>query len=208
MTVEQSRAALAGWGKHLSGRGLCPGTSGNVSVAVNDGWLCTPTGRALGELAPSDVAFIDKDGEIDARGPAPTKEWRMHLALYQTRPEVQAIVHLHSTYAVAVSCRADVSAESAIPPLTSYYAMNVRRLPLVPWQPPGDAALAEAVREYATLSPTLLLANHGPVVGASSLERAVNISEELEEAAKIWLVLHGIPTIELTAAQIERLPKP
>jgi ribulose-5-phosphate 4-epimerase/fuculose-1-phosphate aldolase len=131
----------------------------------------------------------------------------MHLAVYEVRKEVQAIVHLHSTYAVAASCRA-IPGENAIPALTSYFAMNVSRLPLVEWEPPGDTALADAVRRAAAESETLLLANHGPIVAASSLRRAVNVSEELEEGAKVWLLLTGIPFRELTPEQVARLPKP
>lgn len=205
MKTEEAAEELVAWCRYLDIRGLCPGSSGNVSCRVEEGFICTPTGSALGEVAPETLALIAPDGRATARGSAPTKEWRLHLGVYAMRPEVSAIVHLHSRYAVAASCRADTDTDNVIPPLTSYYAMNVERLPLVPWNPPGSVELADAVRKRATESPMLMLANHGPVVGASSLASAAHISEEVEEAAAVWLALGGTGYRALSSEQIRKL---
>jgi ribulose-5-phosphate 4-epimerase/fuculose-1-phosphate aldolase len=205
MSLNEVGTELIDWCRYLAGRGLCPGASGNVSSRRNDGWVCTPTGRELGRIEPSDLAVMDRMGLRADGSPVPTKEWQLHLALYRVRPEVSAVVHLHSRYAVAASCRSNVNAADVIPALTSYYVMNVDRLPLVPWQPPGDPALARAVGESAHDSSTLLLANHGSVVGAQSLGLASHIAEEIEEAAAIWLALGELPCRALNREQIDRL---
>lgn len=201
---DDARPTLVAWCQELHRRGLCPGTSGNVSVRDGQSWLCTPTGGALGDVSADALCAIGADGApaADAR---PTKEWGLHLALYRARPEVQAIVHLHSRHAAAVSCRADLDPTDTIPKLTAYYAMHVETLPLVEWHPPGDPLLAAAVAAAGATSRTVLLANHGPVVGASSLPLAVRTAEEIEEAAALWLTLEGRPVRALSEQQLARL---
>ncbi len=85
------------------------------------------------------------DGSLISGDP-PSKEAFLHLTIYQERPSAQAVVHLHSPYAVAVSCLAEVNPDDVIPPITAYYVMRVGQLPLIPYYRPGDRALAEAVR--------------------------------------------------------------
>jgi ribulose-5-phosphate 4-epimerase/fuculose-1-phosphate aldolase len=138
----------------------------------------------------------------DAR---PTKEASMHAALYRARPTARAVVHLHSTHAVAVSCLADIDDRSALPPLTAYFAMRVGHLPLVPYFAPGDRALSAAVEEMARKHHSMLLANHGSVVAADSLLSAADAAEEIEETARLWLMLRDLPTRPLTSAQITSL---
>jgi len=94
-----------------------------------------------------------------------------------------------------------------LPPVTAYYVMRVGSLPLVPYYPPGDLELAEAVRKLAGRHHAVLLANHGPVVAGDSLETAVNAIEELEETAKLFLLLRQEKTRFLTpeqAAEVRR----
>ena len=91
------------------------------------------------------------------------------------------------------------------PPITAYYVMRVGRLPLVPYFKPGDLSLAEAVRGFAAKHHAVLLANHGPVVAGSSLDAAVNAVEELEETAKLYLLLRGAKTRFLTPEQVKEL---
>jgi ribulose-5-phosphate 4-epimerase/fuculose-1-phosphate aldolase len=116
-----------------------------------------------------------------------------------------AVVHLHSTHSVAVSCLAEIDPEDVLPPITAYYVMRVGKLPLVPYFPPGDMALADAVRETARRHHAMLLANHGPVVAGKSLENAVHAAEELEETAKLFLMLRGEKTRFLTPEQVADL---
>ena len=114
-------------------------------------------------------------------------------------------MHLHSTHSVAVSCLADVNPRDVLPPLTAYYVMRVGTMPLVPYFPPGDRALAEAVRGLAAKHSAVLLANHGPVVAGTTLEAALYATEELEETARLYLLLHGRNPRCLTAEQVTDL---
>jgi ribulose-5-phosphate 4-epimerase/fuculose-1-phosphate aldolase len=204
---ETLRNSIVAHGGSLFARGLSPGTSGNISVRSGDGWLMTPTNSSLGRLDAERLSRLDADGRY-VGGDPPTKENWLHLAMYDERPDAQAIVHLHSTYAVAAACLADADPEDVLPPLTPYYVMRVGRLPLVPYARPGDRSLADAVREQARECHALLLANHGPMVAGPSLDAAASAIEELEETAKLVLLLRGLPTRWLSPEQVAELRPP
>jgi len=188
-------------GKSMFNRGLTFGSSGNISVRLEDGWLMTPTGSTMGSLDPARIAKLDDAGG-HVSGDKPTKETFLHTAMYEERPATGAVVHLHSSHSVAVSCLADVDPANVLPPITAYYVMKIGKLPLVPYFPPGDLDLARAVREMASDHHAVLLANHGPVVAGKSLEDAVYATEELEETAKLFLMLRGMETRFLTSDQV------
>ncbi|RMI39833.1 3-oxo-tetronate 4-phosphate decarboxylase [Streptomyces triticirhizae] len=184
-------AQLVATGRSLFDRGRTHGSTGNLSVRLPDGRvLVTPTGASLGALDPEALAVIDREGRHLA-GPRPTKEAFLHAAVYRARPEAGAVVHLHATHAVAVSCLADVDPADALPPLTAYYRMRVGRLPLLPYHAPGDLALGPLAEAAAADHHAFLLANHGPVVAGPSLAAATDAAEELEETARLHLLLHG-----------------
>ena len=191
-------------GRSIFQRGLTAGSSGNISNRVADGWLLTPTDSCLGELDPARLSKLDWDGNHVA-GDKPSKESVLHRAVYAERDRAQAIVHLHSTHSAAVSCMGGLDPDDCLPPLTPYFVMKIGRLPLIPYARPGDAALADAIRARATRHSAVLLANHGPVVSGSSLEAALYATEELEETAKLFLLLRNVPTRPLDAAQIAEL---
>ena len=200
------REAIVRYGQSLFARGLTFGSSGNISARVDSGWLMTPTNVALDRLDPARLAKLDDSGKL-LSGDAPTKESFLHIAMYRERTSAQAVVHLHSTHSVAVSCLADVDADDVLPPVTAYYVMRVGSLPLVPYYPPGDLDLADAVRKLAGKHHAVLLANHGPVVAGTSLDAAVQAIEELEETAKLFLLLRHEKTRWLTpeqAAEVRR----
>jgi len=201
---EGLRRSIVEVGRSLFDRGLSPGTSGNLSVRLDDGFLMTPTNSSLGALEPGRLSHLGADGGL-LDGDSPTKEAWLHLAMYAARPEAHAIVHLHSTHAVAVACLDDLDPEDVLPALTPYYVMRVGRLPLVPYGRPGDDSLSAAVRERARSSHALLLANHGPIVAGLSVESAASAAEEIEETAKLVLLLRGLPTRELTREQRDEL---
>ena len=185
-------------------RRLTFGSSGNISVKIADGWLMTPTGSSLGRLDPSRLSKLDEKGKLIS-GDAPTQESFLHLAMYRERATAGAVVHLHSTHSVAVSCLDGINHDDVLPPITAYYVMRVGKLPLIPYYAPGDAALGEAVGQFAAKHAAVLLANHGPIVSGSSLSAAVDAIEELEETARLYLLLHGKPTHCLSAAQVADL---
>jgi ribulose-5-phosphate 4-epimerase/fuculose-1-phosphate aldolase len=201
MTEAALREGIVRFGRSMFERGLTFGSSGNISARLDGGWLMTPTNVALDRLDPARLARLDDEGRL-LSGDAPTKESFLHIAMYRERPAAKAVVHLHSTYSVAVSCLADVDAADVLPPVTAYYVMRVGALPLIPYYPPGDPDLAEAVRKLAGRHQAVLLANHGPVVAGDSLAAAVNAIEELEETAKLFLLLRQEKTRFLTAEQV------
>jgi ribulose-5-phosphate 4-epimerase/fuculose-1-phosphate aldolase len=204
MNETSARDEIANLAKSMFDRGLTFGSSGNISVRVDDGWLMTPTGVTMGSIDPARISKLDNDGNhVD--GDKPTKESFLHLAMYDERPASGAIVHLHSTHSVAVSCLADIDHKNVLPPITAYYVMRIGTLPLIPYFPPGDVNLAQAVREMASDHHAVLLANHGPVVAGKSLQDAVSATEELEETAKLFLMLQGAKTRFLDDAQVAEL---
>lgn len=198
------REALCRTAHSLYARGLTHGSTGNLSLRVDDGWLMSPTGASLGELDPARLSFLGADGR-HVSGDKPTKESFLHLAMYQQRPGSGAVVHLHSTHSVAISLLPELDPADLLPPLTAYYVMRIGALPLVPYYPPGDTALADAVRAVAGKHHAMLLANHGPVVAGSSLAAATDAIEELEATSRLYLLLRGERLRVLTADQVAEL---
>lgn len=198
------REAICACGRTLYARGLATGSSGNLSARLADGWLLTPTNSCLGELDPARLAKLDWQGQ-PLSGDPPSKEAFLHRAMYEARAGAGAIIHLHSTHAAAVSCMAGLDADDCIPPLTPYFVMKIGRLPLVPYHRPGDPSLGDAIRALAGRHGAVLLANHGPVVSGKTLEAALYACEELEETAKLFLLLKAHNPRALDAAQIDEL---
>jgi ribulose-5-phosphate 4-epimerase/fuculose-1-phosphate aldolase len=207
MSETNIREEICRLGRSLFERGLTPGSSGNISVKLDDGgWLVTPTNASLGFLDPARLSRLDAAGRL-LSGDAPTKEVQLHSALYETRAPARAVVHLHSTHSVALSMLPDIDPRAALPPMTAYYLMKCGATALVPYYRPGDPAVADAIKGLAGQYSSVLLANHGPVVSGDTLEAAVFAVEELEETAKLYLLLRGLNPRYLTPAQIADLTK-
>ncbi|MFO1322525.1 MAG: 3-oxo-tetronate 4-phosphate decarboxylase [Burkholderiales bacterium] len=204
MSESELRDALADRARSLYDRGYAHGSSGNLSVRLPDGILVTPTGSSLGRIDPARLAKVSPEG-VALSGDPPSKESFLHLAMYAQRPQARAIVHLHCTCAVAVSCLVHADPRNVLPPLTAYHVMRVGTLPLIPYYRPGDRALAAAVGAAAARHRAVLLANHGPVVSGRSLDDAVDNAEELEQTAKLSLLLAGRDVAPLSPMQIAEL---
>jgi len=204
MNESALREEIVRFGRSLFDRGLTAGSTGNISVRLDDGWLLTPTNACLGNLDPARLAKLDWQGR-SISGDTPSKEAFLHRSLYEERQDAGAIVHLHSTHSAAVSCMSGLDHANCLPPLTAYFVMKIGRLPLVPYYRPGDPALGVAIKGLAGKHSAVLLANHGPVVSSRSLEAAVYATEELEETAKLFLLLRNTATSPLNNAQIEEL---
>ena len=204
MSESKIREEICLLGKSMFDRGLTVGSSGNISVRTDGGWLMTPTNSCLGRLDPASLSKVDAEGNL-LSGDKQTKESFLHLSVYGERPTAGAIVHLHSTHSVAVSCLADVDPKQPIPPITPYYVMKIGNLVLLPYYAPGDLTLANAVKEVAGKHHAILLANHGPIVAGKDLQSAVYATEELEETAKLYLLLRGNRLKILTAEQVAEL---
>ena len=209
MTNESTlREEIVRTARSIFDRGLTHGSTGNISAKLEDGWLLTPTGSSLGTLDPAKLSKLDWNGNLIS-GDKPSKENFLHLAMYEERAKananIGAVVHLHSTHSVAVSVLADVDVNDVLPPITAYYVMRIGALPLVPYFAPGDMKLADAVRRFAGKHHAVLLANHGPVVAGASLAAATDAVEELEETAKLFLLLQGQRIRTLDSAQVAAL---
>ncbi len=190
MTENQLRDDMVRLSKSLFDRGFSVGSAGNISAATDDGFLITPTNSCLGFLEPARISKLDRAFK-HVGGDKPSKEVFLHRAFYDSRPGTGAVVHLHSTYATALSCRADLDADDCIPPLTPYVVMRVDRVALVPYFRPGDERGGELIHALGGHYSAALLANHGPVVSGRDLTSTVYAAEELEETAKLLVTLHG-----------------
>ena len=205
MTEGETRALLVELAASLYSRGFSVGSAGNISVRLDDGYLITPTNSSLGRLDPARLSRLDSSFR-HIGGDRPSKEVFMHRAFYTARSDAGAVVHLHSTMATAVACLPEVAKENPIPPLTPYFVMRVgRSMPIVPYYRPGDAAMEPAIAAAARGARAVLLANHGPVVSGKTLVDAVYAAEELEEAAKLFLLLRKAAPRQLTPAQVDDL---
>jgi ribulose-5-phosphate 4-epimerase/fuculose-1-phosphate aldolase len=207
MSVEtelETRRRLIATARAVSARRLSHGSTGNVSVRLGKSILVTPTRSSMATVEAHELAVVDADGT--ALGVTrPSKETPLHVAIYSGRPSAGAVVHTHSTYATAVSCLADIDPADALPALTAYYAMRVERLPLIDYYPPGDVRLAERVRMLAPDHAAMLLRNHGVVVAAASLDEALEVAEEVERTAEIFLLLAGRTVSAIAADERTRL---
>ena len=205
MSIElKLRERIVEIGSSLYERGLSPGSSGNISARLQDGWLLTPTNSCLGHLDPAALSKLDWDGN-HISGAKPSKEYFLHLAMYQKRRQSGAIVHLHSSFAAAVSCLDGLDPASCIPPITPYFVMRVGKLPLIAYFRPGDKALATEIVKHADKHAAVLLANHGPVVSGNDLDSAMYAMEELEETSKLMLLLRGHKIRTLDKSQLQEL---
>lgn len=202
MTEAALREQICLLAKSLFDRGLTHGSTGNISARTEDGGLLvSPTGTSFGRLDPARLSRFDDKGKLIS-GDKPTKEMPLHSAFYDTRKGVGAVVHLHSCHSVAWSMMPDVDEDDFLPPLTPYAIMKLGRVKLLPFFLPGDPAMGQAVRGLAGKRSAVMLANHGPVVAGKDVEAACNAVEELEETAKLAMMLRGVEARMLTAEQV------
>jgi ribulose-5-phosphate 4-epimerase/fuculose-1-phosphate aldolase len=204
MTDAALRELMVERSASLFRRGFSVGSAGNISAAVEDGFLITPTNSSLGFLDPARISKLDRDFKHIAGDP-PSKEVFLHRAFYETVAKTGAVVHLHSTYATALSCLEFADPDNAIPPLTPYVVMRVGQVKLIPYVRPGDPKMGDMIRALGGKFTAVLLANHGPVVAGADLLSAVHAAEELEETAKLVITLSGQRSRSLTKEQIDEL---
>ncbi|MDU8927031.1 aldolase [Alisedimentitalea sp. MJ-SS2] len=191
--------------KSMFDRGLTGGSTGNISARTDDGGLLvSPTGTSFGRLDPGRLSRFDAKGNLIG-GDQPTKEMPLHSAFYDTRHSAGAVVHLHSCHAVAWSMMPDADADDFLPHLTPYAIMKLGKVKLLPFFMPGDPAMGEAVRGLAGKRSAVMLANHGPVVAGKDVEAACNAIEELEETAKLAIILRGVRALGLSDEDVRNV---
>ncbi len=195
-------------GASLHARGYVHATAGNISVRTESGFLITPTDACLGNLDPARLAEIGADG-TQTGGDRASKTLVLHRRIYDADPEARCVIHTHSTHLVALTLAGVWDVDDVVPPITPYYVMKVGHVPLIPYHRPGDPAVGDAVaqriaamREKGTPIRAVMLDRLGPNVWHNSLAEAGAVLEELEETARLWLMVRPTP---LTALQIEEL---
>lgn len=208
MTSEtQLREQICLFAKSMFDRGLTGGSTGNISARTEDGGLLvSPTGTSFGRLDPARLSRFDSKGRLLA-GDKPTKEMPLHSAFYDTRSSAGAVVHLHSCHSVALSMLPEVDPDNFLPPMTPYAIMKLGKVKLLPFFMPGDPAMGTAVRGLAGKRSAVMLANHGPVVAGKDIEAACNAIEELEDTARLAMMLQGQKANILSEHQVENLVK-
>ena len=191
-TEEQLREEICTVGKSLYERGYTVGSAGNISARLEDGWLITPTDVCLGRLKPEEIAKVSKDGTW-VSGNKPSKTLELHRQVYDRNPEVNGVVHTHSTSLVALTLAGVWKNDDILPPLTPYQIMKVGHIPLIAYQRPGSPDVAAQVAQLANDVRGVMLERLGPVVWESSVSKASFALEELEETAKLWMMSNPKP---------------
>ncbi|MEP3346279.1 MAG: aldolase [Litoreibacter sp.] len=205
MSETQLREQICLLAKSMFDRGLTGGSTGNISARTDDGGLLvSPTGTSFGRLDPARLSRFGASGQ-HISGDQPTKEMPLHMAFYDTRSTAGAVVHLHSCHSVALSMMPDVDADNFLPPLTPYAIMKLGKVKLLPFFMPGDPAMGDAVRGLAGKRSAVMLANHGPVVAGKDIEAACNAIEELEDTARLAMMMRGFDANALSPEQVQNL---
>ncbi|MDU8924397.1 L-fuculose-phosphate aldolase [Pasteurellaceae bacterium LIM206] len=164
--------------------GLNQGTAGNVSVRYREGILITPTGTPYELLTEDAIVYVDKHGKHED-GKLPSSEWQFHLAVYEARSDVDAVVHNHAMNCAAVSILA-----KPIPPIHYMIAVGgADHIPCVPYATFGTHQLADYVREGIKECKAILLAHHGLIAAGENLDKALWLAHEVEVLAAWYLKL-------------------
>lgn len=168
--------------KAMDERGLNRGTSGNVSARCGGAMLVTPSGVPASLLTPEQMVLVQPDGSTAPEALKPSSEWRMHQGLLDRRPDINAVVHCHSRHATILAC-----AGRPIPAVHYMVAVSGgTSVPVAPYATFGSPELAEVVVEALDGRYAALMANHGQIVVAPSLDFALAIAEEIEEQAAVY----------------------
>lgn len=181
----EQKLEQAVWAAHsLFERGKTTGSSANMSFRHEGKIYITASGSCFGTLRAEDFAVISMDGTpLGER--KPSKEWPLHLALFEKSPEIGAVIHTHSSYSVLWSFVPGLPEQDCIPDHTPYLKMKLGTVGTVPYEKPGSQALFDAFRQRVAQSDGFLLKNHGPVVPGKDVMDAFYCLEELEESARI-----------------------
>lgn len=201
--MHDAREAIVLVCRRLYDRGLVAGPDGNVSVRRDDGTLLvTPTGLSKVDVTPDDLVVVTLDGRVLEGRHAPSSELRMHLRLYQRRPDIRAVVHAHPPAATAFA----VVGESFVAPVLPEVILQLGKVPLLPYATPGSDALADAFEPFVANHDGFLMANHGATTIGPTLATAHRRMESLEHAARILLAARALGTVnELSAVDVQSL---
>jgi L-fuculose-phosphate aldolase len=172
----------------MNSSGLNQGTSGNISVRMDDGLLITPSGRDYETMKPEDIVFINKEG-VAEEGKLPSSEWRFHYDILKQRKELNAVIHNHSTYASIVS----VLGVECIPAIHYLIAsVGGDSIPCIPYATYGTQKLSDLIVQGMESRKACILNNHGAIIAHTSLESAYSLATDVEYIAKLFVYAKSI----------------
>lgn len=210
MNEADLREEICRVGRSLYQRHYVHASAGNISVRLpqSGGFLITPTDACLGYLNVNSIAKVDVNGH-QLSGDRASKTLALHCAIYAADPTAQCVIHTHSTHLVALTLGGVWHQEDVLPPITPYYVMKVGHVPFIPYHRPGDPDVGEIISQkirqmQACNTPirAVLLDRLGPNVWHQSLSQASAVLEELEETARLYLMIKPTP---LSETQIQEL---
>jgi ribulose-5-phosphate 4-epimerase/fuculose-1-phosphate aldolase len=172
-------------------RHLVSGVGGNMSARTGDSIFLTPSGYSLRDMEPDVVVKVNNSGEV-LEGGTPTKDADMHIGILRAKPSVNVVCHVHGAYIVAATTILEPGPDT-LPPLTPGFIHYAYPIPMIPFLVPGTEILAEnVIRELSNEKcRALFLQNHGLVTTGKDFQEALNVAEEIDEAARIFILTGG-----------------
>ncbi|GAB2566612.1 class II aldolase/adducin family protein [Gracilibacillus alcaliphilus] len=199
ITKSEINKQLQAVGRYMMDNELAWGNAGNISArTATDSFLITASGTYLGELTTEDLVECTLGQTLDDQTKKPSKEVPMHLAIYQERPEIQAVLHASPFYSTLAAC-ANIDIPSDWFVESMYYLERVER---IGYQHPGSELLGEAVREKAKQANILLLENHGVLVYDTSIKEARMALQTLEFTCRMMITARG------ASVDLRSIPQP
>lgn len=194
--VTQLKQQMCDIGRRMYERGLVAGHDGNLSVRLTESEvLCTPTGVCKGRMAPDDLCVVDLDGKQIGGCRKRTSEILLHVEILKARTDVQAVVHSHPPHATAFA----VTGKPVPRGITAEAEYFLGEIAIAPYETPGTETFAKTILPHVRQSNVCLLANHGAVTFADSLEQAYALTEMLDAYCQTIMLAQqiGVPkTIE------------
>ena len=186
-----TRESLSAFCRLLYERHLAIGVGGNVSAKKGEILRVTPSGVSMRDITPASLITAELSGNILSGG-TPSREFEMHRLIFQAQSDINVVCHVHGSYIVAASSILEPGPNS-LPPLTPGFACLAYPISLLPFQVPGSKALEEAVgHHFMNQRPrALLLKNHGLITVGHTMAEALNIAEEVDEAARVFVLTAG-----------------
>jgi L-fuculose-phosphate aldolase len=202
--IEQLRAEICEIGRRAYNREMGAANDGNISVLLDDGTLlCTPTAVSKGFMTPDMICRIDRTGRpVEERPYKPSSEIKMHLAVYDTRDDVKAVVHAHPLYATVHAICGKPLTIQIMPESTIFLG----EVPVTPYGLPSTNELSDAIKPYLDRHDALLLENHGALTCGHDLMSAYFKMEALDYYAKVvFLASQYGGAQEFTTDQVDKL---
>ena len=192
ISEQPTKESFVAFCRLLYERHLVCGVGGNVSVRLNDNIMTTPSGISLRDMTIDDIVLVSLGGKIVGGKDKPTKEFLMHTRIFEARDDVNVVCHVHGSYLITASSKM-TPGDSSLPPVTPGFCFFAYPLAMLPFYVPGTKELANAVADQFADAKTmaLLLQNHGLISVGADMRQALNIAEEINEAAEVFVLSVG-----------------